>query len=130
MLYDVHRLADTTVVEHVDWLVKTGCLIAVECRIRVTQSMVAPLPAAPRQRPSRPQGAVVADEPTKTWVEILLLDHAGMPVPNEKYHIEAPGGVIRDGTLDAQGRARIPNIDPGSCDISFPDIDGREWKEA
>ena len=37
-------------------------------------------------------------------------------------------GIKQSGSLDGQGRARISGIDPGMCQISFPEIDGREWK--
>jgi hypothetical protein len=61
---------------------------------------------------------------------IELIDDAGNPVPNENYIVVVPEGVKKTGRLDAKGRAYIGDIDPGSCDISFPDIDGREWHPA
>jgi len=29
--------------------------------------------------------------------------------------------------LDGKGRARFTGIDPGTCQITFPDFDAKEW---
>jgi hypothetical protein len=67
---------------------------------------------------------------SKTWIAIELVDDKGKPIPKERYRIELPDGSKVEDKLDANGYARIDNIDPGECQISFPDIDGREWKPA
>jgi hypothetical protein len=62
------------------------------------------------------------------WIEIELLDENGAPVANEPYRLELPDGTIQTGKLDSEGRAFVSGIAvPGECQISFPDIDGREW---
>jgi hypothetical protein len=35
---------------------------------------------------------------------------------------------MREGTTDAEGSVRVPGIDPGMCEISYPDYDAKEWK--
>lgn len=80
----------------------------------------APPPAAPPPRPTA----------TKTWIEIELVDDKGKPVVGERYRIVLPDGSQEEERLDGHGRARINNLDPGECQISFPDIDGREWGPA
>jgi hypothetical protein len=65
--------------------------------------------------------------PKKTWIEIVLLDGDDKPVANAQYRVTLPGGEKRTGPLDAKGYARIDGIDPGTCDVEFPEIDGREW---
>jgi hypothetical protein len=92
---------------------------------------------APVKRPTRgntPLPPLSFDPPAppaiKTWIEIQLVDKNGKPVAGEKYSIKTPDGTIVQGMLDGDGVARIPNIDPGSCVVSFPDIDGREWNPA
>jgi hypothetical protein len=65
----------------------------------------------------------------KTWIEIELLTEAGVPVPNERYAIKIPDGTTQSGRTDRRGQARVDGIDPGACEISFPDIDGRAWRE-
>jgi Rhs element Vgr protein len=64
-----------------------------------------------------------------SWIEIELLDEASKPVAGEKYRIELPDGTPREGMLDSSGRARIDGIEPGSCKVSFPDRDAKDWKK-
>ena len=63
------------------------------------------------------------------WIEIELLDEDGNPVSGETYSITLPDGTtVADGTLDEKGRARVDNIDPGTCKITFPNLDGEAWQ--
>lgn len=66
----------------------------------------------------------------KTWIEIELLDDSGQPVPAEAYQIELPDGRLVRGRLDSEGKARFRNIDSGTCQVSFPEIDASEWEPA
>lgn len=76
-----------------------------------------------------PQPAARAAQET-TWTEIVLVDDSDPPepVPNVRYRVELPDGSLREGRLDAKGRARITGIAPGTCLVSFPDLDEREWR--
>lgn len=67
-------------------------------------------------------------EAVKTWVEIVLLDEDDVPVAGEPYKLVLPDGTTRYGTLDKDGKAREDNIDPGTCQVSFPRIHGEEWR--
>ena len=79
----------------------------------------------PNQRP------IVRPEPkVKTWIEIVLLDQDGRPVGREPYQLTLPDGATRSGNLDDNGFVRVEGIVPGSCDVSFPKIDAREWWRA
>ena len=126
LMADVHRATDPKILEHVAWLLDTKRLHAIECvllrpdtpLVRATASSDAPAPV--RQKPI---------EDPKTWVGIELVDDVGRAVAGQRYSVKVPEGVISEGILDAQGRARITNIDPGVCEISFPDIDAREYKK-
>jgi len=70
-------------------------------------------------------------DPNKTsWVEIELVDDEGLPVAFEAYLVELPDGSPIEGTLDGRGQARIEGIDPGTCKVSFPDRDAKDWKRA
>jgi len=131
-LYDIYRALDRTIAEKIAWLLETGQLIAVECERQMSaqgqtsrSAAPSPLPRGPAVTPSR---AAAKSEPEKTWVEIMLIDDKMKPVPRQPYVITTPDGARRSGVLDGDGRARVSGIDPGSCDISFPDIDGREWR--
>lgn len=83
-------------------------------------------PIEPYRPPSSPE-----TRGTRTsWIEIALVDESGGPVPGERYSVKLPDGTTQTGTLDGKGFARIAPIDPGSCDVSFPDLDRDAWKKA
>jgi hypothetical protein len=51
------------------------------------------------------------------------------PVPGEKYRVTLPDGTtVAEGTLDSKGHARVEGIDPGTCKVTFPDLDKNAWK--
>ena len=64
----------------------------------------------------------------KTWIAIRLIDEDGNPVPDVAYSVTLPDGSIMTGSLDDQGCARFDDIDPGQCQVSFPEIHAKEWK--
>jgi len=66
----------------------------------------------------------------KNWVEIELVGEDGSPVAGERYRIELPDGSVAEGSLDGNGRARIDGIDPGTCTITFPNLDKDAWEGA
>ncbi len=68
------------------------------------------------------------DDPTKAWIEIVLKDPTGQPMPGERYALRLPDGATLEGALDAQGFARFEQIAPGDCQVSFPRIDRRMWR--
>jgi hypothetical protein len=68
------------------------------------------------------------DRAKKTWVEFQLLDQDGEPVAGARYRLKITDGSVREGSLNELGRVRVNGIDPGTCQISFPQYDGREWK--
>ena len=77
---------------------------------------------------------VAAGVPTetveKTWVGIELVDEDGNPVPDQRYELTLPDGSIRKGTLDANGKAMVRDIDPGTCWVSFVNLPGEDWDPA
>ena len=65
----------------------------------------------------------------KTYIEIKLLDTENKPVPGEAYKITLPDGqTVAEGTLDDKGFARIDGVDPGSCKVTFPNMDKTVWE--
>jgi type VI secretion system secreted protein VgrG len=66
----------------------------------------------------------------KAWVEVVLVDETGQPVPGEPYQVTLPDGSVASGTLDEKGLARVEGFDPGSCTITFPNLDGKAWQPA
>jgi hypothetical protein len=61
---------------------------------------------------------------TRSWIEIELLDDGGRRVATELVVTLPDGSKMRP---SFSGFLRIEDIDPGLCDIEFPNIDGREW---
>jgi type VI secretion system secreted protein VgrG len=79
---------------------------------------------APTHDPNAPENA-----DKKHFIEIDLVDEGGKPVPGEAYKVTLPDGTtVADGTLDEKGHARVDNIDPGSCKVTFPNIDQDAWE--
>jgi hypothetical protein len=82
----------------------------------------------------RPPGETFAEAPVvatkRAWIEIELVDQDGLPVANERYRIGLPDGTSIEGHLNELGFAQIAGIEPGNCEITFPDVDGREWAAA
>ena len=72
---------------------------------------------------SAPESLPAPEVKEKTWIEIELVDTEGNPVPNERYWILLPDGTSREGRLDSSGRAYVGGLDPGECDVRFPDLD-------
>jgi len=64
----------------------------------------------------------------RTWIEIQLIGEDGQPRPGERYRILLPDGSASEGTLDGDGLARVDDIDPGTCVVTFPDLDKDAWK--
>lgn len=63
----------------------------------------------------------------KAWVEILLVDLDGKPVPNVRYRVTLPDGTIQEGRLNEHGQAGYYKIEPGECKVTFPDLDKDAW---
>jgi hypothetical protein len=88
--------------------------------------------ALPVAKPVAEQAA--AEEPAREtavdWIEIALVDRRGEPVGGEAYRVLLPDGAVREGRLDADGRARLTDIEPGACEVTFPNLDAAEWRRA
>lgn len=65
----------------------------------------------------------------KNWIEVHLVDEAGADVPNEAVKITLTDGTIAEGTTNEKGKFRVDNIDPGNCQVTFPNLDQDAWKE-
>lgn len=67
-------------------------------------------------------GPVVGCPKKKHWIEIKLQDEKGDPIPNERYVITGPDGEKHSGSLDAKGFVHIDGLDPGECEVKFPEL--------
>ena len=82
-------------------------------------------------KPYKPPQTDEEKEQKKSWIEIVLVDEGNNPVAGKKYKITLPdGATVAEGTLNEKGFARLDGIDPGTCKVTFPDLDGRDWKRS
>jgi hypothetical protein len=90
-------------------------------------------PAALDSNKLKPHNAEDAkDDPKKdAWIEIEMVGEDGKPVAGEKYRVILPDGTtVDEGTLDEKGYVKISGFEPGSCKISFPNLDAKAWDKA
>jgi type VI secretion system secreted protein VgrG len=55
------------------------------------------------------------------WMDIVLEDRQGNPIPDKRYRLHLANGEVRQGQLDRNGRAREENIPPGRSRVVFLD---------
>jgi hypothetical protein len=67
-------------------------------------------------------------EEERSWIEVQLMDEEGNPMANEKYELYLPDGSVIKGRLDENGIARVSDVEPGTADIAFPDLDTDSWE--
>jgi hypothetical protein len=96
--------------------------------------------AAAEPQPEHPKPAVVkvkkavpveAEEKPKkkSWIEIYLVDMEGKPMPGVRYRITPPGGgEPKEDVLNEYGQAGYYQIEPGTCRVTFPDLDADAWE--
>lgn len=142
MLYElapagtVHRLTDGEVVARIALALAAGHLRAtrrIAARVEVGGvggggAEVAAFDAATGDAvPTR--GGSKAPAST-TWVTLELVDEAGDPVAGEAYQIRTPTNKTLTGRLGEDGRARVEGVEPGTCSVTFPNLDGADWARA
>ena len=69
-------------------------------------------------------------EDKKSWIELKLVDEENNPVPGQGYEVVEADDTTHTGTLDENGKAHVKLKNPGSCKVSFPDLDQGAWEEA
>jgi hypothetical protein len=65
----------------------------------------------------------------KHWIEIVLEDDRGNPVPEEEYLVTTADDTEYSGVLDSRGRARIEGIKADDYEVTFPRIHKTEWQK-
>ncbi len=73
-------------------------------------------------------GAATKDKPS--FIGLELVDEAGKPVPGERFEVKLPEGSVVTGFLDDKGKAKVASAKEGEFEVSFPDLDKDEWKDA
>lgn len=91
---------------------------------------------APYRSPAAVEAAAMERGETRSpvtptsFVAISLVDQHDEPVGYQRYRVSTSDGQIREGTLDAVGKVQLDGIAPGTCQVSFPDLDANDWKIA
>jgi hypothetical protein len=82
-------------------------------------------------KPYKPPQTEEEKKQKTSWIEIEMMDEENQPVPGMAYRITLPDGeTVAEGTLDDKGFARVDGIEPGTCKITFPDLDKDAWEKA
>lgn len=89
------------------------------------QSVVVQAPG-PRQAPREAEDDLRVEPPVDAthWIEIRLVDDEDVGISGQRYLIIDPDGHAHRGYTDSLGSARISRLSPGTCHVSFPDLDG------
>jgi hypothetical protein len=60
-------------------------------------------------------------------IDVVLVDGADSPLANVAYQLKMPGGRVVSGKTDGEGKCRVPEIPPGSCQFTLTGVDGGLW---
>ncbi|WP_394835368.1 carboxypeptidase-like regulatory domain-containing protein [Pendulispora rubella] len=63
------------------------------------------------------------------WVEIVAVDAEGQPVSGVRYRVTLSNGAVREGMVNENGKVRLTDVPPGSCEIEFPELDAKSWSK-
>jgi hypothetical protein len=83
--------------------------------------------SAPAMTPSQIARSQVKE---RHWIEIQLVDEDRAGIPGVDYAIITPDNQQHSGTTGEDGVARLEDILPGQCKISFPKLDRDAWRAA
>ena len=64
-----------------------------------------------------------------SWIELELIGEDDKPITGELYEITVPDGRVYRGSTDHLGLGRVAGFEPGSCKITFPNLDQDAWEE-
>jgi type VI secretion system secreted protein VgrG len=81
-------------------------------------------------KPFKPPATQEERETKTDWIEIELVGEDDKPIPGARYRMTLPDGSVDEGTLDGKGFVRVVGFEPGSCEVTFPDLDQDAWENA
>lgn len=84
----------------------------------------------PPVKPYKPPETQEEKERKCSWIEIEMVGEDDKPIAGERFQVTLPDGSVAEGTLDDKGFARVDGFEPGSCKVSFPDLDQDAWEDA
>lgn len=126
----VSRLTDHEVLARAGRLLERGSLRICRGRARTREARGSGGAAAPRAEAPPPPVRRRVEAVERHWIEIRLVDEDRLPVARERYALRLPDGSLREGQLDHNGCVFLDDLPAGACQVSFPDIDAREWRAA
>jgi len=59
---------------------------------------------------------------SRSWLHIKLLQKDGAPAPNEAYVVRTQEDGLVHKHLDENGEAILDGIEPGTCEVTFPNL--------
>ena len=83
--------------------------------------------AAPGVLPPLPE--IPGHEFKATFIEIMLVDEAGVPVPGEPFDVTLPNGEVEHGITGADGLSHLELPSDGLCQVSFRRLDASVWEK-
>jgi len=87
--------------------------------IPITAAMLGRASTSETRESEEPDSPIPAAPPERDWVEFLIQDdETGEPIGGVTLKVKLPNGEIRDFTTGGDGKIAIPDIDPGSCEIT------------
>jgi hypothetical protein len=111
--HSVCGFGDRQLIEQLAWRILSG------------QLTIARMRAAPKVIP------ILVEPDTEeegAWIEIQLVGEDDRPVRGQKYQITLPDGTVKEGVTDSEGLARLEGIEPGTCQVTFPELDKDAWE--
>ena len=63
-----------------------------------------------------------SQEPTLTFIEIQVVFEGDVGCTDAKVRVLTPDGDVHEGTLDADSKFRVDDIERGTCMLEFPEI--------
>jgi len=94
------------------------------------QALTPETPEAPAEVPGHEwPGEEPPQKKKPSFIDIVLTDEEGNPVPGERYRVTDSDGKVHEGSLDANGRAHVI-VPEGQCVITFPNLDDDAWERS
>src|SRR5262249_9274807 len=68
-----------------------------------------------------------APDPSTPFLSFHLVDQDGDPLGGIRYELTLGDGALVEGTTDDAGAVFLPEVPPGACELSLPDLPDDAW---
>jgi hypothetical protein len=112
---DVTQMDEAEVMDEVAWRVT-------QRQLTIAEELDEPLPAITEPEAASSSSAAPPPELPRskklTWIEVKVVwDRDGKPVKNLRLVVRTPDGVENFFDTNSEGKARVEEIEPGTCDV-------------